>query len=225
MTAEPTEFTATSAPTMMPPSRARDAEPKPPCMSPAIAPRPAPIEPSAKWAAAPSTARMPRWRYGGVAPQRLSPPFPRSCNTAHGTMGMASESCLRRSPISRPDSTEVTPSAAASPNTAPPDNTTACARPTRFSGARVSVSRKPGAPPRTSTPAGQSAAQSTVVTPVRAASSVAWPTDRPGTSVMRFREPGRSTRADVVSWNARQSRQDPGARDRGRFHRASAWCP
>src|SRR6202051_652520 len=106
-------------------------------------------------------------------------------------MGMAGDPGRNVNPIPWADRAEVTPSAAARPNTDPPASTTACARPMRFSGARASVSRVPGPPPRTSTPAGQSLAHASTVTPVCTRSSVACPTAKPGTSVMRFLGPGR----------------------------------
>ena len=54
----------------------------------------------------------------------------------------------------------------------------------RLTGASRSVSRVPGAEPRTSTPAtAPSSPQSTTVQPVAACTSVEWPTIRPATSV------------------------------------------
>src|SRR5260370_27956499 len=106
-------------------------------------------------------------------------------------MGMAGDPGRSVNPIPWADKAVATPAAAARQNTDPPASTTACARPMRFSGASASVSRVPGPPPRTSTPAGQSFAHRTTVTPDCTRSSVACPTVNPGTSVMRFLGPGR----------------------------------
>src|SRR5688572_27635939 len=57
---------------------------------------------------------------------------------------------------------------------------------TRFTGLSRSVSRVPGAPPRTSTPAAAPLRQRSTVHPVRAWSFCAWPTSMPGTSVIEF---------------------------------------
>ena len=81
---EPTEFSATSAPTMSPSPKSTELDPMPPLRLPAIAPRPAPTDPKANSASAAADARMPSSRYGGESPQLLSPPFARSCNTAAG---------------------------------------------------------------------------------------------------------------------------------------------
>jgi len=77
------EFTATSAPTMMPPPKTSDAEPKPPLMSPAIAPR---RRRSSERELRPGAFQS---AYAEVAIRRcrapaLVAPFPRSCSTAQG---------------------------------------------------------------------------------------------------------------------------------------------
>src|ERR1700704_1956332 len=124
-------------------------------------------------------------------------------------MGILGEPGRNCKPISLTDRAAATPSAAASPKTEPPASTTACARPTRFSGDRASVSRPPGPPPRTSTPAGHAAAHSTVVTPDLAFSSVACPTLRPAISVIRFLRAGRNMRCLTrLRRDDRQSLQD-----------------
>src|SRR5260370_8812350 len=106
-------------------------------------------------------------------------------------MGMAGDPGRSVNPIPWADKAVATPSAADRPDTDPAASTPGCARPMRFSGASASVSRVPGPPPRTSTPAGQSFAQARTVTPDCTRSSVACPTVKPGTSVMRFLGPGR----------------------------------
>src|SRR5205823_14859101 len=63
-------------------------------------------------------------------------------------------------------------------------------RSTNVAGPSNSVSRVPGAPPRTSTDATAGASHKTTVVPVMAAESSAWPTSSPGTSVIRLRGPG-----------------------------------
>ncbi len=108
-------------------------------------------------------------------------------------MGMGGDPVRNCKPMPCADSEAATPSAAANPNTEPPASTTACARPTKFSGASASVSRVPGPPPRTSTAAAQPVSQSTAVMPLRTASFVALPTLSPAISVMRFLGPGRNT--------------------------------
>src|SRR5712691_3638553 len=83
----------------------------------------------------------------------------------------------------------ITPAAASRPKADPPDSTIASTRSTRVSGARSSVSRLPGAPPRTSTEATAGCSASTTVVPVMPSRSSAWPTRMPGTSVTRLRGP------------------------------------
>jgi len=119
-----------------------------------------------------------RWR------DREAPP--------RGTMGMAGDPGRNVNPM--PWADRAGGDAVGGGKAEPPTRRPAprhCARPMRFSGARASVSRVPGPPPRTSTPAGQSFAHASTVTPDCTRSSVACPTVKPGTSVMRFLGPGR----------------------------------
>ena len=58
-------------------------------------------------------------------------------------------------------------------------------------GLRASVSRVPGAPPRTSAAATALASGSRTVTPVQLVAQWAWPTVKPSTSVIVLRGPGR----------------------------------
>ena len=60
----------------------------------------------------------------------------------------------------------MTPEAASKPNALPPDNKMALTACTVFSGWSRSVSRVPGADPRTSTPATAGLSKSTTVQPV-----------------------------------------------------------
>src|SRR5258706_13048295 len=80
----------------------------------------------------------------------------------------------------------ITPEAASKPKAEPPASITAWTFPTRLMGLSKSVSRVPGAPPRTSTPAGAPLRHKITVHPVTASSFCAWPTSIPGTSVMEF---------------------------------------
>ena len=82
----------------------------------------------------------------------------------------------------RSSSQRITPDAASSPNALPPPSNTACTCSTLFSGDSRSVSRVPGAPPRTSTPATAPAPHSTTLQPVGRRGSVKWPTVRPAMS-------------------------------------------
>ncbi len=97
-------------------------------------------------------------------------------------------------PIPSPARCRATPEAASSPNALPPHSTTACARSTSVPGRQRSVSRVPGAAPRTATPATAPARQTTAVHPVTASVSVSWPTSMPGTSVIAS-----CMRADLVA--------------------------
>ena len=69
----------------------------------------------------------------------------------------------------------MTPEAASNPKAEPPASTTACTRWTRAVEESRSVSRVPGAPPRTSTPAVAPPRHSTTVQPVRALSVLGVP--------------------------------------------------
>ena len=85
-------------------------------------------------------------------------------------------------PTPRDSRCAITPSAAASPKADPPVSTIAWARGTVASGRSRSVSRVPGAAPRTSTEATAPASgSSTTVQPVRATGSLQWPTRTPAT--------------------------------------------
>ena len=161
----PKELTATSAATVVPSSRTALAEPTAPFRPPARAPVPAPTEPC-RTASADATAKAsaPSAAVGALA---NSPPRPRSNSTAAGTIGTT----WPGSPIGQPSpaaySCWTTPSATARPNALPPVSTTALTRSTRLRGSSRSVSRVPGAPPRTSTPATAPASgASTTVQPV-----------------------------------------------------------
>ena len=101
-------------------------------------------------------------------------------NDAAGTIGTGPASVGKPTP--RTDSQVMTPSAAARPNAEPPARQMAWMRSTRDPGRSRSVSRVPGAAPRTSTPAIAPSVASTTVQPVIAVSSVAWPTHNPRTS-------------------------------------------
>ena len=91
-------------------------------------------------------------------------------------------------PVSKPcpccSSQRIAPLAASRPKALPPASMTASIFSTSRPGAMASVSRVPGPPPRTSTPATAPFSKMTAVTPVRAAASVACPTRTPVTSVM-----------------------------------------
>ena len=78
----------------------------------------------------------------------------------------------------------MTPAAASRPKALPPVSRTPWTCPTSRPGRMASVSRVPGANPRTSTPAVAPALQSTTVQPVHARGLVAWPTRMPLTAVM-----------------------------------------
>ena len=86
-------------------------------------------------------------------------------------------------PILCSSSQRITPLAASRPKALPPDSTIACTLSTTFSGASSSVSRVPGAAPRTSTPATTPSPASTTVQPVGRSVSVKCPTLRPETAV------------------------------------------
>ena len=70
------------------------------------------------------------------------------------------------SPKPRSASQRIAPPAASSPKALPPVSSTACTCCTVLSGRSSSVSRVPGAPPRTSTPHTAPASQRTTVQPV-----------------------------------------------------------
>ena len=83
---------------------------------------------------------------------------------AAGTIGtLAGPTCT---PMPRDSSQRMTPPAASSPNALPPASSTAWIFSTELSGDSSSVSRVPGAAPRTSTPATAPSSTSTTVQPV-----------------------------------------------------------
>ena len=86
-------------------------------------------------------------------------------------------------PIFRSSRYRMTPDAASRPNALPPASTMAWTWSTRLRGFSRSVSRVPGAEPRTSTPATAPPSARTTVQPVGLDSSVCWPTLRPATAV------------------------------------------
>ena len=85
--ADPTAFTTTSAPTVVPSSSRAEADPTPPLRPPTLAPVPAPTVPSATSMSAASYAARPSSASGTFA---NTPPRPRSKSTAAGTIGTTS---------------------------------------------------------------------------------------------------------------------------------------
>ncbi len=168
-TTEPRELTAIIAATVIPVSMTRLAVPTPPLSIPHTAPVPAPKHPmgTGPSCAASQACHPQSYPMGGIK----SLPRPRSKRTAAGTIG-ATWVSSRGYPIPLFDSHRTTPSAAARPYTDPPDKTIAWTLSTRFSGSSKSVSRVPGAAPRTSTPATAPSAQIITVTPLAASLSV-----------------------------------------------------
>ena len=181
----PSALTAASAPTTRA-SRLAAAVPMPPLTANAgsgslatVAPVPAPTLPSATGpSVAASHAAAPSSGPGRAA----GSPTPRSNRIAAGTIGTRAGPASN--PIPRESSHRATPSAAASPNALPPVSTTAWTSSTRVPGRSASVSRVPGAPPRTSTDPTVPGGHRTTVQPVMPARSVAWPTRMPATSVI-----------------------------------------
>jgi hypothetical protein len=109
-------------------------------------------------------------------------PTPRSNRIAAGTIG------TRVGPAGKPwpfsSSQRTTPVAASRPKALPPASRMPCTLSTRLVGLSRSVSRVPGAEPRTSTPPTTPSSVRITVQPVGRRSSVKWPTFTPGTSVM-----------------------------------------
>ena len=211
-TTSPMALTATSAPTVMAPTFS-DALPMPPFIArpmpnslPTQAPAPAPTLPWAGWAVlAASHAAKPAAASGRM---RASPTH-RSNSTAAGTMGTRAGPTCTPWPCS--SSQRITPVAASRPKALPPVSRMACTCSSVASGCSRSVSRVPGAAPRTSTPATAPCGHSSTVQPVGRRVSVWWPTDRPAMSVMA---PGNIV-ARATSWRARVAPRWPG--------RPSAW--
>src|SRR5499426_1693275 len=90
-------------------------------------------------------------------------------------------------PRPRSRSSACTPAPASKPKAEPPDSTTASMRSIVRCGSSRSVSRVPGAPPRTSTAATAGSSNTMAVTPEARRTSSACPTRTPATSVMRLR--------------------------------------
>ena len=109
---------------------------------------------------------------------------------AVGTIGTTTSAMATPRPCSR--SQRMTPSVDDRPKAEPPERQIASIASTRHDGSSRSVSRVPGAPPRTSTEATDGRSHSTTLTPERRRWSSSLPTRMPSTSVMRFLEPGRS---------------------------------
>ena len=115
----------------------------------------------------------------GARPGADAEPTPRSKRTAAGTIGTLAAPAAK--PIPRSSRYRTTPSAAASPKALPPVRRTACTTCTRFSGRSRSVSRVPGAEPRTWISADcAEPGQRTTVRPVAPTRSVSCPTVHPG---------------------------------------------
>ena len=191
-TTSPSALTAISAPTVTPCS-VIDAVPMPPFIAcampnslPTLAPAPAPMLPCASAAPVPAWAASSQAAQPASAPGRMrASPTCRSNSTAAGTMGTRWPGAVPTGrPIPRPSSQRITPAAASSPQALPPDSSTACTTPTRLAGWSKSVSRVPGAAPRTSTPPTAPASASTTLQPVGRSCSVWWPTAMPRTSLM-----------------------------------------
>src|SRR5664280_2024392 len=100
-------------------------------------------------------------------------------------MGTRASRTWKPRPCSR--SHDCTPEAASSPKAEPPDSAMASMPSTVCAGSSKAVSRVPGPPPRTSTLATTAASNTIAVTPEPSLPSPAWPTRRPGISVMRLR--------------------------------------
>ena len=166
-TTSPKALTTTKAATVTP-DTVNAALPMPPFMArwgpntlPTVAPVPAPTLPMPTGAElALVQAIQPLMRSGRM---RASP-TPRSKITAAGTMG------TRTGPTGKPwpccSNHCMTPDAASKPKALPPESKTACTWGTELWGASTSVSRVPGAAPRTSTPPTVPSGQITTVQPV-----------------------------------------------------------
>ena len=188
-TTSPAALTATSAPTVTPPASRTLAEPRPllvarskPGTLPTVAPVPAPTEPCVHRLPSTPPRRRPRRR-----PRPGARPAARRAGRRARPRGRSARAAGPPPPRGR------APPASASRRSRRPARTrcrrrcsTAWTRCTAFTGSSRSVSRVPGAEPRTSTPAtAPSPSHSTTVQPVAASRSVQWPTARPATSVRR----------------------------------------
>ena len=170
---------------MRPSGRRIAAVPTPPFMArampkalPTVAPAPAPMLPSATGAVVAAAAA----RYPHSASGRMrGSPISRSKRIAAGTIGTRTLRTSNPRPCS--SSQRCTPVAASRPKALPPASTIALTRSTVFTGFSRSVSRVPGAEPRTSTLATAAGSTRTTVHPVGRALSVKCPTSRPPTAV------------------------------------------
>ncbi len=88
---------------------------------------------------------------------------------------------------------ETTPPAASSPKSEPPESTTASRLWIVISGSSSVVSRLPGARPSVTPEATFGLSNMTAVTPLSTRSSCAFPTLKPGMSVIKLRGPGTTT--------------------------------
>ena len=164
-TTEPAQLTTTIAPIVPPSAQTSEAPPTPPLSCPALAPSPAPALPSANSAAGarrgdtaePAIGRrvLPSAAAGKGEVEDDRRRHDRHAHVAH---------LQSRAPFAARHS--MTPPAASSPKAEPPDSTTASTRSTSVPGPSNSVSRLPGAPPRTSTAATAGASASTTVVPL-----------------------------------------------------------
>ena len=177
----PRALTATSAATTSPSGLTIAVVPSPPFIAcsrpfilPTVAPAPAPTFPSAILpVVAACAAADPQ-----SAPGRIDgSPTLRSKRIAAGTIGTVAPPYLK--PMPRCSRCRTTPVAASRPNALPPARTIAWTTSTVAVGARRSVSRVPGALPRTSTPAVAPCSAMTTVHPVGRALSVCCPTLSP----------------------------------------------
>src|ERR1700734_2161759 len=132
----------------------------PPLSTPAHAPTPAPTVPTATSVPAVRHASYPNSAVGRL----LQPPTSRSKITAAGTIGTTPPAIA--TPRSCSSSQRVTPSAADNPKALPPAINTASTYRTLLAGSSRSVSRVPGAPPRTSTAPTVPGGVRTTVTPL-----------------------------------------------------------
>ena len=166
-TTSPTALTTASAATRAS-STGASATPTPPATAPsaprhfptvALAPAPtAPVGSGSSRAAATAAA------YPSSAVGRVPPDATRSKMHAAGTIGTGPPAVGK--PWPRSARYCMTPSAVASPNADPPENTTASTRVTKRTGSSTSNSRVAGAPPRTSPEPTDPAGNSNTVTPL-----------------------------------------------------------
>src|SRR5919106_159244 len=137
-------------------------------------PTPAPIPPKAEASSEAAWQAAYPWADPGRA---VGSPTRRSNTTAAGTIG--TRATPTSNPTPRSSSHRITPSAAARPNALPPVRRTPCTSSTSRPGWRRSVSRVPGAPPRTSPEPIVPGGGRTTVQPVNPTGSVQCPTRSP----------------------------------------------